>query len=183
MSRRKAGGQASILLGSQLVFNSLICSMVQVISPGARPLLALKDLSVISTSAAFRLRKILNNDLPTSRHVHAPSDRSIESTGVPSYLISSKNRRDLSSRPCVISRLKSWLFATELKRCTNMLVGHARNHKSSPKKLRGYYQRTLLNRDQLPSRTAHVGVRLSGELKFRDNAANIGCNLSWLRNY
>lgn len=112
MSRRKAGGQASTLLGSQLVFNSLICSMVQVISPGARPLLALKDLSVISTSAAFRLRKILNNDLPTSRHVHAPSDRSIESTGVPSYLISSKNRRDLSSRPCVISRLKPWLFAS-----------------------------------------------------------------------
>lgn len=116
MSRRKAGGQASTLLGSQLVFNSLICSMVQVISPGARPLLALKDLSVISTSAAFRLRKILNNDLPTSRHVHAPSDRSIESTGVSSYLISSKNTRDLSSRPCVISRLKPWLFATELKR-------------------------------------------------------------------
>lgn len=38
--------------------------MGQVISPGASALLALKDLSVISTSAAFRLRKILNNDLP-----------------------------------------------------------------------------------------------------------------------
>lgn len=90
MSRRKAGGQVSILLGSQLVFNSLIrrVSTGQVISPGARALLALKDLSVISTSAGFRLRKILNNDLiyvPSRSRPERSFDR-IEraNTGVPS---------------------------------------------------------------------------------------------------
>lgn len=92
MSRRKAGGQVSILLGSQLVFNSLIrtrrVSTGQVISPGARALLALKDLSVISTLAAFRLRKILNNDLiyvPSRSRPEGSFDR-IEraNTGVPS---------------------------------------------------------------------------------------------------
>lgn len=92
VSRRKAGGQVSILLGSQLVFNSLIrtrrVSTGQVISPGARALLALKDLSVISTSAGFRLRKILNNDLiyvPSRSRPERSFDR-IEraNTGVPS---------------------------------------------------------------------------------------------------
>lgn len=59
----------SILVSSpQLVSSGLVCprriSMGQAISPGARSLLALKDPTVISTSSAFRLRKILNNDLP-----------------------------------------------------------------------------------------------------------------------